>query len=60
MAQKAEKACECIAHILQALIDRDANATVVTVDGVGGVRSDLQKCNQTSFAGPREVVCFPR
>ena len=48
VAKKAEKAtapfqyalstkagCECIAHILQALTDRDANATVVTVDGVG-------------------------
>ena len=27
--------CECIAHILQGLTDRDANVTVVTVDGVG-------------------------
>ena len=48
VAKKAEKAtapfqyalstkagCECIAHILQALTDRDANAIVVTVDGVG-------------------------
>ena len=48
MAKKAEKATapfqyalstkagwECIAHILQALTDLDANTTVVTIDGVG-------------------------
>ena len=29
--------CECVAHIVQALTDQDANATVVTVDGVGAV-----------------------
>ena len=27
--------CECVAHIVQALTDQDANATVVTVDGLG-------------------------
>ena len=26
--------CECVAHIVQALTDQDANATVVTVDGL--------------------------
>ena len=57
VAKKAEKAtapfqcalstkarCERIAHILQALTDRDANATVVT-GWCGLVRPDLQKCN---------------
>ena len=27
--------CECVAHIVQALTEQDANATVVTVDGIG-------------------------
>ena len=27
--------CECVAHIVQVLTDQDANATVVTVDGLG-------------------------
>ena len=58
VAKKAEKAtapfqyalstragCECVAHIVQALTDQDVNARVVTIDGVGGVRSDLQERN---------------
>ena len=27
--------CECVAHILQAMTDRDSQATVVSIDGVG-------------------------
>ena len=34
-ALSTKASCECVAHILQALTDQDANATVVTVDGIG-------------------------
>ena len=32
---KQEAGCECVAHILQAMTDRDSQATVVSIDGVG-------------------------
>ena len=34
-ALSTKAGCECVAHIVQALTDQDANATVVTVDGLG-------------------------
>ena len=34
-ALSTKAGCECVAHIVQALTDQDANATVVTVDGIG-------------------------
>ena len=34
-ALSTKAGCECVAHIVQALTDQNANATVVTVDGVG-------------------------
>ena len=34
-ALSTKAGCECVTHIVQALTDQDANATVVTVDGIG-------------------------
>ena len=42
--------CGCVAHILQTITDLDNRATVVSIDGVGGVRSDLQERNDGGVA----------
>ena len=34
-AQTTKAGCECVAHILQTITDKDERATVVSIDGVG-------------------------
>ena len=34
-ALSTKAGCECVAHILQALTDRDPEATIMSIDGIG-------------------------
>ena len=40
-AQSTRAGCECVAHVMQALTDLNPEATVVPIDGIRGMRSDL-------------------
>ena len=41
-ALSTKAGCECVAHILQALSDRDPGATIMSIDGIGAF-DHLQK-----------------
>ena len=42
-ALKTKAGCETVAHILQVLTELDEEATVVSVDGIGGIRPHFKE-----------------
>ena len=42
-ALSTKAGCECVAHMLQSITDLDPEATVISIHGIWGVRSDLQE-----------------